>query len=89
MERINKAIDVDEIRRELRIKKVRARVQTYRNHDDISIMPVAGNWSEQDIAAVRETIAGLKLVDVYVRTCGREMPDDLNRRRGFRYLRPV
>lgn len=93
MERINQAIDVPAIRAILKTARVRARVQTYRNHDDISILPVykETGFSDDDVAAIAKVLEAQGLADWMnrVEPTNPKPAPSARKRIGFKYIRPV
>lgn len=77
------------LRETLQQAGVNARVQTYRNHEDISICPLCRDgWTEIQFEEVIKAIDAAGLVTLSQRVTGRKLVA-CNQVKGFRYLRKV
>ena len=81
----------ESVRAFLRDRHVPARVQTYRNHSDISIFPTrrSGGWTADEFAAVCDILRTMKLATARGINTGEHDPAVVGSARefGFRYLR--
>jgi len=77
----------NQLRAILKDENIPARVQTYRNHEDISIYPTAANgWTNEQFTTIVRMIDGAQLTTLSERVTGRKLVT-VNQARGFRYLR--
>lgn len=77
----------DLLRKTLKLHKVPARVQTYRNHSDLSVYPTnKTGWTDSEWESVREIVNSLSLSTVSQRATGVRFTS-WAQGHGLRYLR--